>query len=62
MDGATMDAGCVGYIRKYRNAITLARHVMTYTSHTMLVGEGAELFAGKASVIIPMFFCQLKPP
>lgn len=40
-----MDAGCVGYLRKYRNAISIARSVMHYTSETMLVGEGAEEFA-----------------
>ncbi|CAM9421760.1 unnamed protein product, partial [Ectocarpus fasciculatus] len=45
MDGTTMDAGCVGYLRKYRNAISIARSVMHYTSETMLVGEGAEEFA-----------------
>jgi N4-(beta-N-acetylglucosaminyl)-L-asparaginase len=45
MDGTTMDAGCVGYIRKYRNAISIARSVMQYKSETMLVGEGAEEFA-----------------
>jgi N4-(beta-N-acetylglucosaminyl)-L-asparaginase len=45
MDGTTMDVGCVGYIRKYRHAISIARYVMAYTSETMLVGEGAESFA-----------------
>lgn len=40
-----MDAGCVGYVRKYRNVISIARAVMHYTSETMLVGDGAEEFA-----------------
>ena len=45
MDGDNFDVGSVGFIRKYRNAITLARYVMVYTSQTLLVGEGAEEFA-----------------
>ena len=45
MDGDTMDAGCVAFIRKYRNVISIARSVMHYTSETMLVGDGAEDFA-----------------
>lgn len=45
MDGVTMDVGSVGFIGKFRNAIQLARAVMDYTTHTLLVGEGAEEFA-----------------
>jgi N4-(beta-N-acetylglucosaminyl)-L-asparaginase len=45
MDGMTFDAGSVSYIRSFRNAISIARGVMTYTSHTLLTGEGAEEFA-----------------
>ena len=44
MDGQSMNAGSVAYIRKYRDAITMARHVIDYSTHTMLVGEGAERF------------------
>lgn len=45
MDGDTMDVGSVGYIKQFRSAISIARHVMDYTTHTLLVGEGAEAFA-----------------
>lgn len=45
MDGMTFDAGSVSYIRNFRNAISIARSVMTYTGHTLLTGEGAEQFA-----------------
>jgi isoaspartyl peptidase/L-asparaginase-like protein (Ntn-hydrolase superfamily) len=47
MDGDTYDMGAVGYIRKYRDAIALARAVMWYTGHTFLVGDGAERFASE---------------
>lgn len=45
MDGDTFDVGSVAYIRKYRDVISIARSVMTYTAHTLLVGDGAEDFA-----------------
>ena len=45
MDGDTFDVGSVGFIRKFRDVISIARYVMVYTSHTLLVGEGAEEFA-----------------
>jgi N4-(beta-N-acetylglucosaminyl)-L-asparaginase len=45
MDGDTFDVGSVGYIRKYRDVISIARYVMVYTAQTLLVGEGAEEFA-----------------
>ncbi len=51
MDGDTFDMGCVGYIRKYRNVISIARAVMHYTAHTMLVGDGAEAFANEMGFI-----------
>lgn len=45
MNGDNFDVGSVGYIRKFRDVISIARYVMTYTSQTLLVGEGAEEFA-----------------
>lgn len=45
MDGQTFNVGSVGFLTKYRNAATVARLVMEYTTHTLLVGEGAEEFA-----------------
>ncbi len=41
MDGETGDVGAVGDLRRVRNAIGVARHVMHYTDHTMLAGDSA---------------------
>jgi isoaspartyl peptidase/L-asparaginase-like protein (Ntn-hydrolase superfamily) len=51
MDGTTMRAGSVGYLRKYRDAVSLARQVLEYTDHTLLVGQGAEDFAEMLGMI-----------
>eukprot|EP01031_Cornospumella_fuschlensis_P026169 gene26169-31599_t len=45
MDGDTYDMGAVAYLKHHRQAISIARAVMYYTGHTLLVGEGAEEFA-----------------
>ena len=45
MDGTTLDTGSVGFVRAYRNVIALARYVLAYTEHTLIVGEGAEFLA-----------------
>ncbi|ARA92056.1 beta-aspartyl-peptidase [Rhodothermaceae bacterium RA] len=45
MDGATRGAGAVAGVRHVRHPITLARRVMEASSHVMLVGDGAEVFA-----------------
>lgn len=45
MDGPTRDAGAVGCLRGIHNAIGVARAVMEHTTHTMLVGEKASMFA-----------------
>lgn len=52
MDGNTFDMGAVGYLRRHRKAITIARKVMFYTGHTLLVGEGAEEFADSMGVSV----------
>lgn len=49
LDGAIMlsparSAG-VAYIRKYAHPVSIARRVMEFTPHKLLVGEGAERFA-----------------
>lgn len=41
MDGASRRAGCVGAMRGYRAAITVARAVMERLPHVVVVGEGA---------------------
>lgn len=45
MDGDTHDAGAVASLKRIKNAIGVARAVMRYTKHTMLVGEAATQFA-----------------
>lgn len=45
MDGATRRAGCVGGMRGYRAAITVARGVMERLPHVLVVGDGAAAVA-----------------
>lgn len=45
MDGTTMNSGAVAGLRRVRTAISVARHVLHHTSHSMLVGELATRFA-----------------
>ncbi|XP_061848687.1 N(4)-(beta-N-acetylglucosaminyl)-L-asparaginase isoform X2 [Colius striatus] len=45
MDGNTLEVGAVADLRHVKNAIGVARKVMEYTKHTLLVGESASLFA-----------------
>ncbi|KAI0125208.1 nucleophile aminohydrolase [Xylariales sp. AK1849] len=45
MDGETMKAGAVAALRRVRNAIGVARHVLEHTSHTLLAGDLATRFA-----------------
>ncbi|KAL4710307.1 hypothetical protein ACJJTC_011123 [Scirpophaga incertulas] len=45
MDGKTMNVGAVGALRRVKNAISVARHVLENTKHSFLVGELATKFA-----------------
>ncbi|KAK7922210.1 hypothetical protein WMY93_009112 [Mugilogobius chulae] len=45
MNGDTMEVGAVANLRRIKNAIGVARAVMERTTHTLLVGESASLFA-----------------
>lgn len=45
MDGATLCAGAVAGVRRFKNPISIARKVMEQTPHLLLVGEGADMFA-----------------
>lgn len=45
MDGTTMESGAVAALRRIKNAISVARHVLEYTTHTMLAGDFATEFA-----------------
>ena len=45
MDGASLRAGAVAFVRNVKNPIKLARLVMQRTEHILLAGEGANQFA-----------------
>eukprot|EP00752_Nemacystus_decipiens_P003978 g3643.t1 len=45
MYGPSHRVGAVGYLRRIKNAATVARAVMEHTEHTMLAGDGATAFA-----------------
>lgn len=45
MDGQTLGCGGVAAVENIRHVAALARRVMEKTSHVLLVGEGARLFA-----------------
>lgn len=45
MNGDTMEVGAVADLRRVKNAISVARAVMEHTTHTLLVGESASVFA-----------------
>lgn len=40
-----MNMGAVGCLRKVKNAVSVARHVLENTQHSILVGELATQFA-----------------
>src|SRR5260221_13501924 len=46
MHGPTRQAGSVGGVRNIKNVSAVSKAVMEHTGHVMLVGEGAERFAG----------------
>ncbi|KAL6887238.1 asparaginase-like protein [Trichoderma longibrachiatum] len=45
MDGQTLNAGAVANLRRVKDAVGVARHVLDYTRHTLLAGEQATQFA-----------------
>lgn len=58
MNGTTRTAGAVAGVRTIKNPILLARAVMERSRHVMLVGAGAEEFAGVAGIetVEPSYF------
>ncbi|MGB3871354.1 MAG: isoaspartyl peptidase/L-asparaginase [Stenotrophomonas sp.] len=58
MDGATLRAGAVAGVHTIRNPILLARAVMEYSPHVMMVGQGAEMFAAEQKIeqVDPSYF------
>lgn len=47
MDGDTLQIGAVGALKGYTSAVWVARQVLEVLPHTMIVGEGAALFAAE---------------
>ncbi|HTD03492.1 MAG TPA: isoaspartyl peptidase/L-asparaginase [Undibacterium sp.] len=58
MDGATQAAGAVACVSTIRNPILAARAVMEKSAHVLLVGSGAESFAGRQGldIVAPGYF------
>lgn len=50
MDGKTLRAGAVAFVRHVKNPVKLARLVMEKTEHVLLAGEGANEFARDMNV------------
>ncbi|XP_052766162.1 isoaspartyl peptidase/L-asparaginase-like [Mya arenaria] len=50
MDGRTLKTGAVACVQNIKNPIKLARMVMEKTTHTLLVGPGANLFAEEMGI------------
>ncbi|MDQ3800274.1 MAG: isoaspartyl peptidase/L-asparaginase [Acidobacteriota bacterium] len=50
MDGATLRAGAVAFVKNVKNPIRLARLVMERTPHVLLAGRGADEFAREMQV------------
>ena len=50
MDGASLKAGAVAFVRNIRNPIKLSRQVMERTEHVLLAGEGAKQFATQIGI------------
>lgn len=50
MDGSTLKAGAVAFVKNIRNPVRLARLVMEKTEHVLLAGEGANQFAEQLGI------------
>ena len=50
MDGKTLDAGAIAFVKNIKNPIKLARLVMEKTEHILMAGSGANDFAKQMNV------------
>lgn len=50
MDGRTLDAGAIAFVRHVKNPVKLARLVMEKTPHVLLAADGANQFAKEMDV------------
>lgn len=63
MDGKTLKSGAVAAVSNIKNPVQLARKVMQFSEHVLLLGEGAEEFAkihGIEFAPETYFFSQLR--
>lgn len=51
MDGSSMNIGAVAALRNVKDAISVAKHVLLNTKHTLLVGDQATQFALKMGFV-----------
>lgn len=51
MDGETLKIGAVAALQHYATPISIARRVLEYTHHHLLVGAGAEAFAAEQGFV-----------
>jgi L-asparaginase / beta-aspartyl-peptidase len=58
MDGNNLMAGAVAGVTTLKNPITAAYAVMTHSEHVMMIGKGAETFAGEQGleIVDPSYF------
>jgi L-asparaginase / beta-aspartyl-peptidase len=58
MDGSNLMAGAVAGVTTIKNPITAAYAVMTKSEHVMMIGKGAEKFAGEQGldIVDPSYF------
>ncbi|XP_062480506.1 N(4)-(beta-N-acetylglucosaminyl)-L-asparaginase isoform X2 [Pezoporus occidentalis] len=52
MNGNTMEVGAVADLRHVKNAISVARKVMEYTKHTLVVGESGMIVIGGSGTVV----------
>ncbi len=50
MDGKTLKAGAVAFVKNVKNPVKLARLVMEKTGHVLLAGDGADQFAEQMGI------------
>ncbi|MEX2327955.1 MAG: isoaspartyl peptidase/L-asparaginase, partial [Pseudomonadales bacterium] len=50
MEGRTLNAGAITGVTRIKNPIRLAQEVLAHSPHVMLMGEGAEEFAGQRGI------------
>ena len=63
MNGKTLRAGAIAFVKNVKNPVKLARLVMERTPHVLLAGKGADEFAGEMKVELELddyFFTEFR--